>query len=48
MVISQSDHHRVQEALDRSLTKLGVDYVDLYLMHWPIAFDNSGDAFIDE
>ncbi|XP_014487349.1 PREDICTED: 1,5-anhydro-D-fructose reductase-like [Dinoponera quadriceps] len=22
----------------RSLTKLGLDYIDLYLVHWPIAF----------
>lgn len=30
-----NDHKRVAEALDESLAKLGVDYVDLYLIHWP-------------
>ena len=39
---SQKDHGRVREALYTSLTKLGVDYVDLYLMHWPMAYDESG------
>jgi len=28
-------HKRVEEGLDSSLESLGVDYVDLYLMHWP-------------
>jgi len=28
-------HKRVQEGIDSSLKSLGVDYVDLYLMHWP-------------
>ncbi|KAJ5619149.1 hypothetical protein N7510_003133, partial [Penicillium lagena] len=27
-------HSRVEENLDLSLRRLGVDYVDLYLMHW--------------
>jgi aryl-alcohol dehydrogenase-like predicted oxidoreductase len=27
----------VREAFDDSLGKLGLDYVDLYLMHWPQA-----------
>lgn len=30
-----TDHKRVAEALDDSLAKLGTDYVDLYLIHWP-------------
>ncbi|KAI0687942.1 Aldo/keto reductase [Cerioporus squamosus] len=31
-------HARVAESLQESLDKLGVDYVDLYLMHWPQAY----------
>lgn len=32
-------HHRVHEAIDASLKNLGVDYVDLYLIHWPSSTD---------
>ncbi|KAA8902242.1 NADP-dependent oxidoreductase domain-containing protein [Sphaerosporella brunnea] len=28
-------HKRVKEGIETSLRNLGVDYVDLYLMHWP-------------
>ncbi|KAF5380724.1 hypothetical protein D9757_007096 [Collybiopsis confluens] len=31
------DHHRVKEAFQDSLDKLGCEYIDLYLMHWPQA-----------
>ncbi|KAJ7076867.1 NADP-dependent oxidoreductase domain-containing protein [Mycena belliarum] len=30
-----TEHHRVKEAFEDSLQKLGVDYIDLYLLHWP-------------
>ncbi|RVX71387.1 D-galacturonate reductase [Exophiala mesophila] len=36
-------HTRIQENLDMSLKLLGLDYVDLYLMHWPIAMNPNGN-----
>ncbi|TFY80021.1 hypothetical protein EWM64_g3992 [Hericium alpestre] len=30
-------HHKVSESFDQSLSALGLDYVDMYLMHWPQA-----------
>ena len=32
-------HKHVAEAIDTSLKNLKVDYVDLYLMHWPCSLD---------
>lgn len=34
-----TDHKKVPEALETSLKKLGLDYVDLYLIHWPVSTD---------
>lgn len=35
----------VETAIDDSLKKLGIDYLDLYLMHWPVAFASGDDLF---
>jgi len=32
-------HARVEDGINSSLKSLGVDYVDLYLMHWPSSTD---------
>ncbi|KAJ5040598.1 uncharacterized protein L3040_006250 [Drepanopeziza brunnea f. sp. 'multigermtubi'] len=36
-------HSRVEQNLDISLKSLGLDYVDLYLMHWPVAMNPNGN-----
>lgn len=34
---------KVEENLDISLSRLGLEYVDLYLMHWPIPLNPHGN-----
>lgn len=34
---------RVETGLDKSLSLLGLDYVDLYLVHWPVAMNPNGN-----
>jgi len=38
-----SHYDNVAKALDQSLANFGVDYVDLYLLHWPIALNPKGN-----
>jgi len=41
-----TDHGRVREALEGSLEQLGLDYVDLYLIHWPtVELDKRAEAW---
>jgi len=41
-----NEHHRwdeAQAAIRKSIRDLGVEYLDLYLIHWPVAFVPGGD-----
>ncbi|KAK1217005.1 hypothetical protein PQX77_020355 [Marasmius sp. AFHP31] len=54
---SSHQPHRVEKELDVTLAQLGVDYLDLYLIHWPVAFapekgyfppdPKKGDGFVE-
>ncbi|KAI9700196.1 MAG: hypothetical protein M1820_006864 [Bogoriella megaspora] len=37
--LDNSWHHKVEEGIKASLESLQLDYVDLYLMHWPCSVD---------
>jgi alcohol dehydrogenase (NADP+) len=44
--LSNNDHRPqdVEPALDASLKDLGLDYIDLFLMHWPCASNPEGKS----
>ncbi|OJD20258.1 hypothetical protein ACJ73_08408 [Blastomyces percursus] len=42
-----NNHHKpehVERSLDISLDELGLDYLDLFLIHWPVAFEYRSDT----
>nr|GMD16926.1 methylecgonone reductase-like [Ipomoea batatas] len=42
---SETERHLVVPALRRSLGRLGLDYVDLYLIHWPLRVKDAAESF---
>ncbi|KAI6097233.1 NADP-dependent oxidoreductase domain-containing protein [Pisolithus sp. B1] len=36
-------HRRVEDCLDETLARLGTDYLDLYLIHWPVPMNPNGN-----
>ncbi|KAG2134031.1 NADP-dependent oxidoreductase domain-containing protein [Suillus bovinus] len=36
-------HRRVEDCLDQTLANLGTTYLDLYLVHWPVAMNPNGN-----
>lgn len=36
-------HNRVEQSLDESLKNLGLNYVDLFLIHWPVTLNPNGN-----
>lgn len=45
MIPRNKHHHKVRESFETSLKALGLDYVDLYLVHWPQSDTEEGMAF---
>lgn len=42
---SSHDTAYVRAAIDRTLKDLNTPYIDLYLIHWPMAYQPGGDPF---
>lgn len=43
---TKHSQEKVVPAIKESLENLGLDYVDLYLVHWPFAFQVSKQYYI--
>ncbi|KAG8931398.1 hypothetical protein FRC02_002785 [Tulasnella sp. 418] len=43
LIFRSTYHSRVEESVDITLKNLGTDYLDLLLMHWPIAMNPEGN-----
>ncbi|ESZ94425.1 hypothetical protein SBOR_5218 [Sclerotinia borealis F-4128] len=41
------DYENVEKGLNQTLEDLGLEYLDLYLMHWPIGFSPDGSKSLD-
>ncbi|CCE79175.1 Piso0_001216 [Millerozyma farinosa CBS 7064] len=41
--LSPTEHNDVEKAIKTSLKKLQLDYVDLYLIHWPVTLNPNGN-----
>lgn len=48
--LTNTDHRpeRVEKAIQDSLRKLQIEYLDLYLMHWPYAYVPQDDSINPE
>jgi len=46
--LNNNDHGRVKAAFEDSLQKLDLEYIDLYLLHWPVASGPNGSLQPEE